>query len=79
MGVATDAAMAYVDFEGEGDCGNCYGEMDALAMARCCESLVIGHLESWYEKMGSLRRSRGQVWGSSYFVCFIKHGPWLSR
>lgn len=65
MDVATDAAMAYVDFKGEGDCRNCYGELDALAVARCCESLAISHLGSRWEKMGSLRLSRGQVWGSS--------------
>lgn len=46
MGVTTDVAMAYVDFEGEGDSGNCYGEMDALAVAHCCESLAISHLGS---------------------------------
>jgi hypothetical protein len=44
MGAATDAAVADVDFEGEGSCGDGKGEVDAFAVTGCCEGF---HFSMW--------------------------------
>lgn len=41
--VAADCAVAEVDFEGEGFEGECYGELDGVAMAGCFESFGWCH------------------------------------
>jgi len=43
MGVAADTAVADVDFEGEGVCGDGNGEVDTFAVAGCCEGFAKCH------------------------------------
>jgi hypothetical protein len=80
MGIATDAAVAYVDCQRKDICGNCYGEADALAVAHCCESTISHFGKRNFFSMGFLEKML-KCGGSSYLYVsrVIKHESWLGH